>query len=95
VLEILVRRDRMATAAAGSRASGTLTCGRCDGGGDDATVAVSVLLRFVVPFKSLWLHETACIKLMVNETNDGVATLWALNAAIFFKHPNSVFECEP
>ena len=58
-------------------------------------MSASVVLRFVVPFKSLPLHKTACVKLMVNEANDGFATLGARKVAIFFKHPNCVFNGGP
>jgi len=42
---------------------------------DEQHMSVSVLPRFVVPFKSFWLHETACVELMVNEANDRFAPL--------------------
>jgi hypothetical protein len=42
---------------------------------DGKHMSVSVLLRFFLPFKSFWFHETACVKLMVNEANDRSATL--------------------
>jgi hypothetical protein len=54
-----------------------------------------ILLRFVVPLKSFWLHEAACVELMVNEADDGIATLWARKVAILFKHPNRVFNRGP
>jgi hypothetical protein len=41
---------------------------------DEKHMSVSVLLRFFLPFKSFWFHETACVKLMVNEANDRFAT---------------------
>jgi len=62
---------------------------------DEKHMSVSVVLRFVVPFKSFWLHEAACVKLMVNEADDGIATLWARKAAIIFEHPNCVFNGGP
>lgn len=42
---------------------------------DEKHMSVSVVLRFVVPFKSFWLHEAACVKLMVNKANDRFVTL--------------------
>ena len=41
----------------------------------EAKVSVSFVPRFVVPFKSFWLHETACVELMMKEANDRFATL--------------------